>query len=144
MYEPKTKPTRVPVSAYIGAMKDEERRRDCRRISSLLRRITGSPARMWGPSIIGFGRVHYEYATGHQGDTCEVGFSSRKPDIVVYLLPGYDKPETKRLLARLGKHKTGKSCLYIRRLADVDVRILEQLVKRSVTATRRLYPKKRA
>lgn len=143
MYEAKTKPTRVPVSNYINAIADKERRSDCRALVSLLKRVTGSTPKMWGPSIVGFGSFHYEYATGHQGDICEAGFSSRKPDIVVYILVGRPDPETKRLLAQLGKHKKGKSCLYIRRLADVQLPILDRLAKRSVAFIRRRHPKKR-
>lgn len=77
MYEAKTKPTKMPVSAYLVTIKDDERRRDCRTLSAMMKRVTGHTPKMWGPSIVGFGSVHYEYASGHEGDTCEVGFSSR-------------------------------------------------------------------
>lgn len=136
MYQPKTKPTKVAVSTYIGAIKSEERRKDCRALVAMMKRITGKSAKMWGPSIVGFGRFHYKYATGHEGDICEVGFSSRGSEIVVYLYPDYNKPETKKLLSKLGRHRHGKSCLYFRRLSDLDTGVFEQLVKRSVKIVR--------
>lgn len=139
MYEAKTKPTKIPVAAYLRAIQDDERRRDCRRLSAMMKRITGHSPMMWGPSIVGFGRVHYEYASGHEGDMCEVGFSSRKGEMSVYLLGGYEDPSTRKLLAQLGKHRTGKACLYIKRLSDVRLDILEQLITRSVAYIRRRF-----
>lgn len=141
MYEAKTKPTEASVSSYLAAIEDEERRRDCEALVSLMERVTGCAPKMWGTSIVGFDSYHYKYASGHEGDACVVGFSSRKGDISVYLLPGYEDAETKRLLAELGKHKTGKACLYIKRLADVQLIVLEELVKRSGAETRRRYGK---
>ncbi len=137
MYEAKTKATKVPVSKYISAIPNEERRRDCRALIAMMKRVTGKTPKMWGPSIVGFGSFHYRYATGHEGDICEVGFSSRGAEIVVYLFPDYEKPETKKLLSKLGRHRHGKSCLCFRRLSDVDTAILERLVKRSVAIVRR-------
>lgn len=139
-YEAKTKPTGASVASYLSAIEDDERRRDCKSLVALMKRITGCPPKMWGPSIVGFDRYHYRYASGHEGDCCLVGFSSRKSDLSVYLLAGYEDRETKQLLAALGRHKTGKSCLYIRRLADVKLDVLEQLVRRSVDSTRRRWP----
>jgi hypothetical protein len=144
MYEAKTKPTKMPVSAYLKAITDDERRRDCRTLSAMMKRITGHSPKMWGPSIVGFGKVHYEYASGHEGDMCEVGFSSRKGELSVYLLGGYIDPTTKKLLARLGKHRTGKACLYIKRLSDVQKDILEQLVARSVGYIRQRFSRSRS
>lgn len=141
MNEAKTKPTEVSVASYLAAIEDDERRKDCKTLSTLMKRVTGCPARMWGESIVGFDGYHYKYASGHEGDCCVVGYSSRKGDISLYLLSGYDDPDTKKLLARLGKHKTGKACLYIRRLSDVELPVLEQLIERSVEETRRRYPK---
>ena len=141
MYEAKTKPTRASVASYLNAIEDAERRKDCKALASLMKRVTGCAAKMWGADIVGFDSYHYKYPSGHEGDSCVVGFSSRKGDISVYLLGGYDDPETKKLLAELGKHKTGRACLYIRRLADVELPVLERLVARSVADTRRRYLK---
>lgn len=142
MYEAKTKPTGAGVAGYLAAIEDDERRKDCKALASLMKRATSCAAKMWGTSIVGFDSYHYEYASGHAGDSCVVGFSSRKGDISVYLLGGYEDAETKRLLAKLGRHKTGKACLYIRRLADVQLPVLEELVARSVAATRRRWARK--
>lgn len=141
MYEAKTRPTESSVASYLDAIEDEGRREDCKLLASLMERITGCPPRMWGTSIVGFDSYHYRYASGHEGDACVVGFSSRKGDISVYLLAGYEDAETKARLAQLGKHRTGKACLYIRRLADVQLSVLEQMVAHSVAETRRRYPK---
>ena len=137
-YEAKTKPTRASVTAYVAAIADPERRADCRTLIQLMRRLTGERPVLWGPSIIGFGRVAYRYPTGHSGETCAAAFAPRKGDLSIYLLvPG---PTQRQLLARLGRHKMGKCCLYIRRLADVDPAILEQLIADSVAGVQRLYP----
>lgn len=140
MYEAKTKPTAASVTGFIAAIADEERRKDCRTIVTLMKRATGCPPKLWGPSIVGFDRYHYTYASGHSGESCVVGFSPRKGDLSIYLLAGYQDAATKRLLAKLGRHRTGKACLYIRRLADVDLAVLERLIVRSVADTRRRYP----
>jgi hypothetical protein len=108
------------------------RRADGQTLLALMARLTGAPATMWGPSIIGFGRYHYRYDSGHEGDMCMVGFSPRKAELVLYLVPDFTGPD--ELQARLGKHRSGKSCLYIKRLADVDMAVLEEMVTRSVTA----------
>jgi len=138
MAEPKTKATRASVDKYVDAIGDEERRGDCRSLIRLMTRVTKAPATMWGASIVGFGQYHYKYASGHEGDSCLVGFSSRKGDISLYVTDGFEGREP--LLARLGKHKTGKVCLYVRRLADIDLEVLESLVKGSVAEMRRRYP----
>lgn len=139
MYEAKTKPTEVSVASYLAGIDDEPRRKDCEEIAALMKRVTGCAAKMWGPSIVGFDSYHYTYDSGHEGDSCVVGFSSRKGDISVYLLGGYDAAETKELLSQLGKHKIGKACLYIKRLSDIQLPVLEQLVARSVAETKRRY-----
>lgn len=138
MYEAKTKPTTASVTAYLNAIEDESRRRDCKALAALMRKVTGCRPRMWGPSIVGFGSYHYTYASGHEGDSCVLGFSSRKADITVYLVPGFAGAEP--LLAKLGKHRTGKGCLYLKRLDGVDMAVLEQLLVRSVEETRRRFP----
>ncbi|MDZ7630333.1 MAG: DUF1801 domain-containing protein [Gemmatimonadaceae bacterium] len=140
MYEAKTKPTKVSVASYLAAIEDPARRADCTVLSTMMTEVTGCPAVMWGTGIVGFDAYHYRYDSGHEGDSCVVGFASRKGDISVYLLAGYDRPEVKAMLAQLGKHKTGKACLYIKRLADVNLPVLQQLIAYSVADTRKRYP----
>jgi hypothetical protein len=137
MADVKTKPTAVSVETYIAAIESEKRRADCRELVRLMSKVTREPATMWGTSIVGFGSYHYTYASGHSGDSCVTGFSSRKGDISVYLTAGF--PGQQDLLAKLGRHKMGKACLSIRRLGDVDMEILEKLVAGSVAETRRRY-----
>ena len=137
MSENKTKATDASVDAYIDAIADPARRTDCQALVRLLQAITGQRPRMWGSSIVGFGSYHYKYESGREGDACATGFSSRKTDISVYLTASF--PGQEALLARLGKHKMGKACLSIRRLSDVDIGVLEQLVARSVKAVRKRY-----
>lgn len=138
MYQAKTKPTAANVRAYIDAIVDETRRRDCTQLAKVMGRVTGCKPKMWGTSIVGFDQYHYKYASGHEGDSCIVGFSSRKSDISVYMVAGYDGAEA--LLAELGKHKIGKACLYIKRLSDVQAPVLEKLLARAVAETKRRYP----
>jgi hypothetical protein len=136
MYEAKTKPTAASFESYLAGIEDEVRRRDCKDLAALMKRITGFGPKMWGASIVGFDSYHYKYASGHEGDCPVVGFSSRKGDISIYMVPGY-VAKSKELLSHLGKHKTGKACLYIKRLAEVQLPILERLVSQSVAETRR-------
>lgn len=138
MAEPKTKATRASVGKYLDAIGDDQRRDDCRSLVDLMRRVTMEPPTMWGTSIVGFGGYHYKYPSGHEGDSCLVGFASRKGDISIYLTAGIEGQQS--LLAKLGKHKVGKVCLYVKRLADIDLEILESLVKRSVAEMKRRYP----
>jgi hypothetical protein len=140
MDETKTKPTDVSVSSYLAGIESETRRKDCKEVAALMKRVTGCAPRMWGPSIVGFDSYHYKYESGREGDACVAGFSSGKGHLTVYLLMGYEGATTKALLAKLGKHKTGKSCLYINRLSDVELPILEKLVVQSVAEVRRRYP----
>jgi hypothetical protein len=132
MAETKTKPTQVDVDAFIAAVEKPVRRADALVLRNLMERVTGEPATMWGPSIIGFGLYHYRYASGHEGDMCRVGFSPRSANLVLYVggFPGYEE-----MLGRFGKHKTSKACLYINKLADVDLTVLEEIVERSYSAT---------
>ena len=140
MAELKTKQTDASVEAYLNAIEDAQRRSDCRAIADIMRRVTKYEPKMWGPSIVGFGSYHYKYESGHEGDACLAGFSSRKAEISLYLMPGLDAKQT--LLAALGKHKAGKGCLYVKRLSDIDVRVLEKLIRASVAELRRRYPNK--
>jgi len=137
MAENKTKATAASVAAHLAAITDEARRRDCEVLVQLMARATNEPPTMWGPSIVGFGSYHYQYESGREGDSCLVGFSSRKGDISVYLMGSF--PEREALLARLGRHKLAKACLYIRRLGDVDLAVLEQLVARSAASVKERY-----
>lgn len=137
MPEPKTKQTKASVAAYLAAIDDPQRRADCKAIADMMSRVTGCKAHMWGTSIVGFDSYHYKYDSGHEGDSCVVGFSSRKDSISLYLLPGFDNPTTKTLLAQLGKHKTAKACLYIKRLSDVDLAVLETLIEHSAAELKR-------
>lgn len=139
MYEQKTKPTSISVASYLNAIEDPERRRDCKTLSTLMQKVTGCKATMWGTSIVGFDKYSYTYASGHSGESCVVGFSSRKGDISVYLLGGYDSADAKALLAKLGKHKVGKACLYLKSLTGIDMTVLEALVTRAVRFTRERY-----
>lgn len=139
MAELKTKATEVSVNGFIDAVADERQRADAHVILEMMERLSGEPATMWGPSIIGFGTYHYKYASGREGDMCRIGFSPRKGQTVLYLLEGYEGREEQ--LARLGKHKTGVSCLYIKRLSDVDVGVLEEMVAESVAYMDKNYPK---
>lgn len=136
--ELKTKATESSVDAFIEAVPDAQRREDARAVRAMMERVTGEPARMWGPSIIGFGS--YRYPCGKNwGEMCRLGFSPRKSELVLYVLTESDGQEA--LLARLGKHKTGKSCLYIKRLSDVDMSVLEELVRESLAHMDAHYPR---
>lgn len=138
MAEIKTKQSDLSVDAYLDAIADELRRHDCRELIKLMSGVTRCEPKMWGTGIVGFGTYHYQYASGHEGDACLAGFASRKGDISIYLMCAIEGQEA--LLAKLGKHKMAKACLYVRRLADVDLSVLEQLVARSVADVRRRYP----
>ena len=134
--ELKTKATEVSVADYIAALPDARRRDEASELDALFRRVTGCEPKMWGPSVIGYGSYHYKYESGREGDSCLVGFTSRKGDISVYLSSGF--PTREALLARLGKHKMAKACLTIRKLSDVDLAVLEQLVQDSAAQVKRL------
>jgi hypothetical protein len=132
MAEIKTKPTHASVDAFLAAVEKPVRRADAKVVRNLMERITGEPATMWGPSIIGFGTYHYRYASGHEGDMCRIGFSPRSANLVLYV-GGF--PEYEDLLGKLGKHRRSVACLYLNKLADVDLAVLEQIVSRSWRAT---------
>jgi hypothetical protein len=139
MAETKTKPTQVSVADFLAAVDNPERRADGEVLCKMLARLTGEEGRMWGPSIIGFGSYHYKYDSGHEGTSCRIGFSPRKAELVLYVLSGaYGEAER---LARLGKHKTGKSCLYVKRLTDVDLGVLEELCTASLADMDARYPR---
>ena len=138
MAQTKTKPTGVSVDAYLASRASPGQLADCKAIMAICKRVTKERPKMWGPSIVGFGSYHYKYESGHEGDSALAAFAVRGNDIVVYIAPEFEGRDD--LLAKLGKHKTGKVCVYIRRLADVDPKVLETLVAKSVASTKRRYP----
>jgi len=134
----KTVPTEQSVEDFLEAVPMEARRRDGREILEIMQRITGERPVMWGPSIVGFGRYHYKYESGREGDFMLTGFSPRKTALTVYVMPGFGAFGD--LMERLGKYKTGRSCLYLKRLGDVDRAVLEEIIRRSVAFMREKYP----
>jgi len=137
MAAPKTRPTKASVAAYIRRLPDERTRADCLTLVALMEKVTGEKAVMWGPSIIGFGTYRLAYADGSEADWPIAGFSPRKQDLTIYLMGVFDRRVD--LMKKLGKHRTGKVCLYIKRLADVDMKVLKELVAASVGYTREKY-----
>lgn len=139
MAEPKTRQTNASVKNFLNQISDEERRRDCFTVAKMMEEITGEKPKMWGPSIVGFGLQHYKYASGREGDWPIAAFSPRKKDLTIYLMPGFQ--DDTELLQQLGKHSTGKSCLYIKRLSDVHFPTLKKLVKAGVKDTKKYQQK---
>jgi Domain of unknown function (DU1801) len=130
MAELKTKLNEGDVQAFLNSVENEQKRRDCFEILELMQQVTGAEPKMWGDSIIGFGSYHYKYKSGREGDWFLTGFSPRKQNLTLYIMAGFDQYD--KLLSKLGKHSTGKSCLYIKKLEDLDTDVLKELVKRSV------------
>jgi hypothetical protein len=137
MAENKTQPTKVSVTEFIKAIDDPQKRADARKVAAMMRKATGKRARMWGSSIVGYGTYHYKYASGREGDFMVTGFSPRKQALTVYIMAGFTKHGA--LMKKLGKYKTGKSCLYIKRLSDVDETVLQRLIDESVEHMRNKY-----
>ncbi len=137
MAENKTKPTKASVTEFINSIDDRQKRADARKVAAMMRKATGKRAKMWGPSIVGYGTYHYKYESGREGDFMITGFSPRKQALTVYILAGFGKYDA--LMKKLGKYKTGKSCLYIKRLSDVDEEVLERLIGESVKYMRKNY-----
>ena len=133
----KTVETDADVNAFIDSIENTRRREDAGRLLELLGEITREPPRMWSSSIVGFGSYHYKYASGREGDSPRVGFSPRKQNLAVYIMPGF--ADFGELLAKLGKHRTGKSCLYLNKLDDVDVDVLEEILRESLAEMKRRY-----
>ena len=138
MAEAKTRPTDASVDAYIDAISDTTRQSDCRALVAMLTRITGKPPVMWGPSIVGFDKYHYKYASGREGESCLLGFSSRKSALTIYVTSGFEGTES--ILAELGKYKTAKACLYVKKLSDIDLDALERLLNHAASEMKRRYP----
>jgi len=134
----KTMPSAVSVQTFLDSVPDDGKRADALSLIDIMQKATGECPVMWGPSIVGFGSYHYRYASGREGDSPLVGFSPRTTSLVIYIVTGFDGAEP--LLAELGKHSTGKSCLYIKRLSDVDLKVFARLIKQSVQAVRKKYP----
>ena len=139
MAENKTKPTTLSVTAFIGAVTDPARRADAKLLVRLMQSQSGEKPKMWGPSIIGFGSCHYTYDSGRQGDMPLIGFSPRKAATVLYNVIAFSDSEA--LLAKLGKHTTGKGCLYIKTLADVDQQVLKTMIRKSIASSRARHAK---
>jgi hypothetical protein len=140
MAELKTKVSKASVEKFLNSVKDEQKRKDSFKILEMMKKITKEEPKMWGPSIVGFGSYHYKYASGHEGDMCIAGFSPRKEALTIYLVPGFQK--NKSLIQKFGKYKTGKSCLYIKKLADVDLKVLEKLISDSYKYMMKKYVNK--
>ena len=140
MAEIKTKATEVSVDAFIEPVENPVRREDAKKVRAMFERLTGEPAKMWGPTIVGFGSYRYQYESGHSGVMCRMGFSPRKAELVLYLLTEDGGAREQAQLARLGKHRTGKCCLYVRKLADVDEGVLEELATDTFAYMNEKYP----
>jgi hypothetical protein len=137
MAELKTRKTGASVRDFLDQIEDESRRRDAKTVARMMKRVTGARPEMWGPSIVGYGKYHYVYKSGREGDWMLAGFSPRKQALTLYIMSGFKGHAG--LMKRLGKHSTGKSCLYIKRLEDVDLEVLEELIAASVEAVRQRY-----
>jgi len=142
MAELKTKQTEDDVNQFLNSVSDEGRRKDCHIIVEMIEKITGEKPKMWGPGIVGFGKYHYKYASGREGDSMLIGFSPRKQNLTLYLMAGYvssEFPEYDELLKDLGKFKMGKGCLYINKLDDIDVDRLKELIRISAEFLKKKY-----
>lgn len=134
----KTRPNKADVRAFVAAVEDDQKRADAKVLLDMMKRVTGCKPVMWGPSIIGFGSYRYTNTTGREAEWCATGFSPRKTALTIYIMPGFSGLET--LMDKLGKHKTGRSCLYIKRLSDVDQDVLEQIVASAYATIKERYP----
>jgi Domain of unknown function (DU1801) len=135
----KTHATAASVDAFIDKQAKEEVRDDCRTLMNLMHELTGEDPYMYGPSIVGYGTYHYKYASGHEGDAPLAAFSPRKPELVIYAMGSIFEQEPE-LLAKLGKHKATKGCLYLKRLEDIDMKVLKSIIKKSIAVVRKTYP----
>jgi hypothetical protein len=136
----KTTETTASVTGFIDAVADETKRDDSRRLIEIMKELTGHEAKMWGPSIVGFGTYHYKYESGREGDAPLVGFSPRKAEISIYLNTEF--PDKDKLLQQFGKHRAGAGCIYVKKLQDIDIAVLKKMIKASVESIRKLYPSK--
>ncbi len=129
MAELKTKPNNLSVDDFLNSIEDGKKRQDCYTVLGLMKKLTGEEPKMWGSSMVGFGTYHYKYASGREGDWFVTGFSPRKQNLTLYIMSGFSRYD--ELMVKLGKHKTGKSCLYIKKLEDIDLTVLKELIKQS-------------
>lgn len=136
----KTRPTNKSTAEFIKSIDDPQKRKDCQAIAKMMRAATGKRAKMWGDTIVGFGEYHYKYDSGREGDFMVTGLSPRKQNITIYIMPGFKKYEA--ILKKLGKYKNSVSCLYIKRLSDVDENVLRKLIERSVKDMQKMYKTK--
>ena len=137
MADNKTLKSNVSVAEFLNQIEDKHERADCKAIAKMMREATGNKAAMWGPSIVGYGTYHYKYASGREGDFFLCGFSPRARNLSIYIMSGFR--DFNSLMGKLGKYKTGKSCLYIKKLDDVNAKVLQSLIDRSVKYMRRKY-----
>ncbi|PCH69433.1 MAG: hypothetical protein COC01_01405 [Bacteroidetes bacterium] len=137
MAELKTKRNKQSVDQFLNTVIDEKKRQDCYAVLEIMKQVTNEEPEMWGTSIVGFGTYHYKYESGHEGDAPLTGFSPRKQNLTLYILTGFERYD--EWMAKLGKHKTGKSCLYINKLEDIDLNVLKKLVARSVEVMKKKY-----
>lgn len=140
MAENKTKETKASVERFINSVKDKNIRADCNAMVKIMKSATKEEPKMWGTSMVGFGTYHYKYESGREGDMCLAGFSPRKQNLTIYLMPGFEVQQS--LLKKLGKYKTSKVCLYIKSLNDIDVKVLKEMISQSVKEMKKLYPNK--
>jgi len=138
MAELKTKPLKISVTKFLNAVEPDQKRKDAKAVLKLMKDITGEKAVMWGETMVGFGKYQYKYASGQEGEWFVTGFAPRKQNLTLYIMPGFSQYD--RLLKQLGKHKLGRSCLYINKLADVDLEVLKKLVSLSVEFMKKKYP----
>jgi hypothetical protein len=138
MAEVKTKLTEQSIGSFLDKLPDEQRRNDCYAIARLMEKVSSQPAKMWGTAIVGFGKYHYKYDSGREGEICLTGFSPRKANLTLYVLPDFKGKD--ELLAKLGKHKAKGNCLHINTLADVDTAVLEKIIAGSIDYLKRKYP----
>ena len=135
----KTTQNEDSVKEFLKKIEDPEKQKTSWQILEIIKEISGKDPKMWGDSIIGFGKYHYKYATGREGDWMRIAFSPRKQNFSIYIMDGFDNHS--ELMEKLGKYKTGKSCLYIKKLQDIDIKILKELMKKSLLNMEKLYPK---
>lgn len=140
MAKNKTAQTDVSVTEFVNQVENEVKRKDSFKLIKLFKAITGCEPKMWGPTIIGFGNYHYKYASGHEGDAPLAGFSPRKDALTLYMATEFENRE--QLLAQLGKHKSSKACIYVKKLEDIDQTVLEKIIKNSMEVVTKLYPAK--
>jgi len=139
MAKNKTTETKANVADFINSFADtEQKRKDSFALIEFFKSITGFEPKMWGPTIVGFGQYHFKYESGHEGDAPLAGFAPRKDSLVIYMSTEFEKRED--LLSKLGKHKSSKSCLYVKKLSDIDLKVLEKIVMNSIKFTKKLYP----